>query len=424
MRKSACRIQFYFAFLLGSFLILGCGKKEKENEEAKGEVLAPVHVKTADEMPLAEWTALIGTPQPLPNHAARITAPLEGRVLWVRGDKKDDLIAEGQTVKKGDVIVQLDDRVAKANLAKANAALGDLGEQQAQAEGLVKGAKIDVDRLEKLQKDSKNARDFPLTSQIELEKARIACKDAESKLKGAQAKLAGGKAELQAIETQIELYKLRAPIAGRLGLLQVVVGQTLSAGAVVAEVIDLKEVDILCFASPHTALELAVGQTARLIEEEEETAKKSAPGKIVFVAAQGAAETGNFAVKARFDNSKGRLRGNTIVHLEVETKSEEKRLTIPVSALMEDSDPPMVVIVEDIETKKKEDKEIKLGKARRMEAIIGVHTDAVVEIKELKDSEKKKIVQVKDALFVVEGGRGLHDGDAVKLEDEEKKEEK
>ena len=39
-------------------------------------------------------------------------------------------------------------------------------------------------------------------------------------------------------------------IAGRLGLIRVVPGQTLSPGTVVAEVIDLSEVDVLCFVPP------------------------------------------------------------------------------------------------------------------------------------------------------------------------------
>ena len=45
-------------------------------------------------------------------------------------------------------------------------------------------------------------------------------------------------AELKALDAQLDFYKLRAPIAGQLGLLQVMPGQTIPPATSVAEVIE------------------------------------------------------------------------------------------------------------------------------------------------------------------------------------------
>src|SRR6476660_7735545 len=50
---------------------------------------------------LEEWTELVGTTVPAPDRVARVTAPVEGRVLSVFGEPGGPPIAEGQRVEKG-----------------------------------------------------------------------------------------------------------------------------------------------------------------------------------------------------------------------------------------------------------------------------------------------------------------------------------
>ena len=105
---------------------------------------------------------------------------------------------------------------------------------------------------------------LPLVSRIELEKARISLKDAEAKEKAAAARLQSAQAELKGLEEQATFYTLRAPIAGRLGLIHAMPGQTLAAGTIVAEVVALDEIDVLCFAAPDMMATLKLDQEARL----------------------------------------------------------------------------------------------------------------------------------------------------------------
>jgi len=166
-------------------------------------------------------------------------------------------------------------------------------------------------------------------------------------------------------------------------------------------------------------------EPARLVREEDPDDTSAPQGKVVFIAPQAQADTGNIAVKVRFPNPDLKIRSNTVARVQVQIKPEQERLTIPETGLLEDQDPPAVILVENIETKKNaEGKEEKIGKARKLQAKVGIRDRRwkVVEILGLEDPEKKQTVSLQDALFVVEGGHGLQDGDVVKLDEGEEEE--
>src|SRR6478609_5619646 len=73
--------------------------------------------KIADTV-VEEGTELVGTTVPLPDHFARVTAPIEGRVVAILTEANGSPVIEGQRVDKGAVLVKLDDTVVRANLAK------------------------------------------------------------------------------------------------------------------------------------------------------------------------------------------------------------------------------------------------------------------------------------------------------------------
>src|SRR5205823_1050948 len=148
-----------------------------------------------------------------------------------------------------------------------------------------------------------------LVSKIELEKARLALQDSESKQKGAQAKEKALRQELKSLDVQLEYHALRSPLTGHLGTLQIVPGQTLSAGTVVADVVNLDSIDVVAFASSHAATKLRLGQNAKVLFKDLPEANKETPGgTIVYIGVQAQTETGNFLIKARFPNKDLRYR--------------------------------------------------------------------------------------------------------------------
>jgi HlyD family secretion protein len=396
-------------------LTLGCGKSPESPEDEKH--FAPVKAEPVHMERLGEWTELLGTTQPLPDRTARVSASVEGHVVSLLEGRNGS--AEGQRVQAGQVIARLDDRVPRANRAKLAAQIDELIEQKSQAGYVVELATVEVKRLEELRQGS--GAGVPLVSRVDMEKTRIALQDARSKERAVAAKEAVLRADLKALDAQLDFYTLKAPIAGTLGLLQAVSGQTLAPGASVAEVVDLDEIDALCFAPPNAARRLVVGQTARLAGEDK------LAGKVVFISVQAQAETGNVAVKVRFPNKDLALRANSVVRVLVQTHADKDRLVVKEVALMEDQQPPAIVVVRDLETKDHDGKPEKVGKAVKLEVQVGVRDreKGLVEVLGVAAADKKYKTEkfiLKDLLVVTEGGHGLHDGDTVKLDEEEEHE--
>lgn len=407
-----------YVVLVAAFFLalpLACSRPPDEENAPP----ATVKWESAAENFLEEWTELVGTTIPLPDRVARISSPVEGRVVSV-GGLANTPVAEGQVVKKGTVMVQLDTTVIKANLARLEAAQPVLQEELKQAEIALDAANHEMERIQNLLKGGSSAGQGPLISPVERKKAEFALQDAESKWKGAKGRLTGGTKEVEALKEQLQLFTLTAPINGRLGRIQVVAGQTLSVGAPIADVTDIEEtIDVLCFVPPSMVGHLAKGQTARTGPIDQDQSLPVTLGQVEFIAEQAEPETGNFAVKVRFPNSDAHLRANSVMRICVNTKEGKACLSLPESAVQEDEEHPTVVVVQET-TKKdpKTGKEEPAWIARRMEVVLGVRARALnrVEIVSLSDPEKKEQIEVKDALFVVEGAQGLQTGDYVKQE--------
>src|SRR5262249_24569598 len=132
MRARALPSKNAGTFSLGRFtrcvclcgLLLGLGAGCRESEPAAAEKVPPATVKWEGPSALAleEWTELVGTTVPLPDRVARVSAPVEGRVVSLLGEAGGKPVVEGQRVEKGTVLVQLDASIVQANLAKAEAA--------------------------------------------------------------------------------------------------------------------------------------------------------------------------------------------------------------------------------------------------------------------------------------------------------------
>ena len=60
--------------------LVGCHQPVKPAEETVPP--APVKWEGIRHVVLEEWTELVGTTQALPDHAARVTAPVEGSGSW------------------------------------------------------------------------------------------------------------------------------------------------------------------------------------------------------------------------------------------------------------------------------------------------------------------------------------------------------
>src|SRR5262245_2386745 len=176
--RTACAL----TCLISIFLPLGCGRSSAPEPEKA----PPATVKWEEPLKVAleEWTELVGTTTPAPDRVARVTAPIEGRVLSILGESASPPVVEGQRLEKGTPLVQLDPTLVEAAVAKADASQNVLREDEKQAQIALDLAAAEVDRLRqlKLEEDKSPPGSRVLVSPIDRLKAEAAFKDAQSKL--------------------------------------------------------------------------------------------------------------------------------------------------------------------------------------------------------------------------------------------------
>ncbi len=392
--RTSIRPLVALAALLLACLAPGCKRAAPPGEEKAPP--ATVKWQGAAELSLEGWTELVGSTTPLPDRVARVSSAVEARVRDVLRAADGRPVAEGQHVEKGAALVHLDDTIIRKNLARLEAAQVALREDEKQGQLGVELANYDVERLRNLkeQEARRGAGSVSLVSPVEQQKADIALRDARSKLSAAKAKLVEGQKDIEALKAQLQYYVLTAPIAGRVGRVQVVVGQTLSPGTPVADIVDLEdEIDVLSFVPYDVVRRLQVGQTAKSgpVEREPDSPEIEADGKLIYIGQQAEPETGNFAVKLRFNNKAARLRSNRVLRVSVLTTPAKECLALPEAAVSQDEEIPTVVLVENIEARKNDEgKDETVGVARRMQVELGVRDrkNRAIEIVRLIDPEK------------------------------------
>ena len=242
------RRRFRFSWTPGVFAIVlaGCGQIPKaETTPAAPVVWAPAH-----KVVLEQWTEVVGTTQPLPECVAHVTAPIDGRIDSLLEPAPGQFIHEGDEVKAGEVIAHLDDHIARFNLGKAKSAVEAAKQDKAQAQTALHLASEQVATLQNLKQQGGSK----LVPDIEMKKALGAQESARAALASAQAKLDQANNDVDTVQKQLQLYTLTTPHKGRLGRVQVALGQTLALGAEIAVVVDLEDqIDVLSFVSQRVA---------------------------------------------------------------------------------------------------------------------------------------------------------------------------
>ena len=182
-------------------LFVAAGCRHAEAPEAESTPPAKVKWEGPLQGALEEWTELVGTTTPLVDRIARVTAPVEGRVLSTFADSSSAPVVEGQRVEKGTPLVRLDPTLIEAALAKAEAAQNVLREESRQAQIAVNLAASEVERLRqlKIEEDKSPPGTRTLVSPVERQKAELALQDAQSKLKAANGRIAAGTKDIDSL---------------------------------------------------------------------------------------------------------------------------------------------------------------------------------------------------------------------------------
>ncbi|ELM3728096.1 MdtA/MuxA family multidrug efflux RND transporter periplasmic adaptor subunit [Edwardsiella piscicida] len=225
---------------------------------------------------------------------------------------------EGQQVKAGDLLAEIDPRPFQIQLQQAQGAL-------ARDTALLDNARRDLVRYQRLAKDN-------LVSRQEL--------DTQASLVAqTQASLVSDRANVDSAQLQLDYSRIRAPGDGRAGLRQVDEGNYISSADTNGLVVltQTHPIDVL-FTLPEgdiPRLQQALQRQGTLVAEawDRSDRQRLATGHLLSLDNQIDTATGTLKIKARFDNQDDRLFPNQFVNLRLQVASQAPVLLVPAAAV-------------------------------------------------------------------------------------------
>ncbi|MCE1249140.1 MAG: efflux RND transporter periplasmic adaptor subunit, partial [Comamonadaceae bacterium] len=276
---------------------------------AGGGQAQPVSVGRVERRDVRVLVSAIGTLN------ARATAVVRTKVA---GELKALHLREGQEVKAGQLLAEIDPRSYQANVEQLQ---GSLQRDQA----LLANAELDLQRYQQLQ-----AQDSIAGQQVDTQAALV---------RQYQGQVAADRAQLANARLQLDYTRITAPIAGRLGLRTADLGNVLNPGDTtgLVTITQVRPIDAV-FAVPEAHLpalraHLAQGVAVPVQLWDREQKELLAEGRVSAIDNAIDVSTGTFKIKAAFANEDARLYANQFVNVRLQLDLLAQALTVPAAAL-------------------------------------------------------------------------------------------
>lgn len=334
-----------------------------------GPQAVPVTAGTVVEADVPIVLEALGTVQP--SNMVTIRSRVDGQII------ASDFI-EGQDVKAGTVLFQIDPRPFEAALAQAEAA-------KLKNEALLANAQSDL------------ARAAQLTTQGY--KSQQAFDQAKAQVAQLQAAIKGDEAQIATARLNLSYATIKAPIDGRLGSRLVDVGNMVRAGeaAALVTIAQIRPIDVV-FTVPQENQHKVREKQARaplIVQAIGEDGKTMlSTGKLTLIDNQIDQATGTLKLKAGFDNADERLWPGLFVNVRLIVNMRRGVPTVPAQTVQNGPTGPYAYVIKDDDTVE-----------RRAVEVAAVQDGVAVIAKGLKPGEK----------VVVEGQYRLTNGSRVRF---------
>ena len=341
--------------ILGLIVILGGRIIEEQGRLAEAKKAA-----MKKEVPAVRVITLTLKPERLED---KISLPAEVEPLedlWVKAEVKGQVVSipakEGRLVKKGQLLVRLDDRDYRSRLARI--------------EANYRLARQDHERM------------------VSLVKKNIA---AESKLDEIEARLEEFKARRGEAQLALDRTSITAPISGRLNEIKAKKGELLDVNQEVAQILQFKKVKVMVGVPESDVAAVFDLNEAEVIIEA--LGNRKVKGRKIFLSRQPRTLARLYDLELMVPNPDGRILPGMFAQVELIKKVFDQALAVPLYAVITQGDERFVYVEKDGQAEKRL---IKLG------VLVGwqVHVEAG-----LNPGER----------VIVVGHRFLDDGQAVKV---------
>ena len=226
---------------------------------------------------------------------------------------------EGQTVKRGDLLVQIDPRPYQAAVDQAD---GQLKRDQA----LLANAKVDQERYKTLlAQDS-------ISDQTYATQVATVLQD--------EATVASDRANLEVAKLNLEYCRITSPVAGLVGLRQVDVGNLMQASTTTIVVVTQMQPMSVLFTVPEDSLSnilqrLRAGQKLTVDAFDRSMTNKIASGVLSNADNEIDPTTGTLKLRALFDNSKFELFPSQFVNVRLLLDTLHNAIVVPGAAMQQ-----------------------------------------------------------------------------------------
>lgn len=288
-----------------------------------GAALAPVQAATATSESVPRYLSGLGTVTAA--NTVTVRSRVDGQLLAIH-------FTEGQQVKAGDLLAEIDPSQFKVALAQAQG-------QQAKDQATLANARRDLARYQQLVKTN-------LVSRQELDTQQSLVSESQGTIKADEAAVASA-------QLQLNWSRITAPIDGRVGLKQVDIGNQISSGDTTGIVVLTQTHPIdLVFTLPENQIATVVqAQKAGknlVVEAWDRTNKqKISEGSLLSLDNQIDATTGTIKLKARFNNQDDALFPNQFVNARMLVDTEQNAVVIPTAALQMGNEGHFVWVLND-----------------------------------------------------------------------------
>ncbi|MBL6752272.1 MAG: efflux RND transporter periplasmic adaptor subunit [Nevskia sp.] len=283
----------------------GGGKRRGGADGSQGPIPVTVAPVAEQDVPIY----LNGLGAVLAFNTATILAQVSGQLVAVP-------FKEGDEVKAGDLLAQVDPRTYQAALDQALA-------KKAQDQAALASARLDLKRYEALLPEG-----YVMAQQVDQQRATVAS-DA--------ALVQADDAAIEADRVQLSYCTIRAPFPGVVGIRQVDVGNLVSASNQTGIVVltQIKPISVT-FTLPEQALEAirkADQQPLTVVAVSRDNQAELARGRLTAFDNQIDQSTGTIKLKATFDNADKALWPGQFVNVRLLVRTQRAALTVPTQAV-------------------------------------------------------------------------------------------